>query len=574
MVNPRPLFSAILRRMKLAPLGVAVVVVLALIVAGEVSEAGPAAKPPPNIVVIETDDQTADSVRFMVNVRSELARGGTTFTNAFAATPLATPSRATLLTGRYAHNDGVRAETGPAGGGPLIDATSTLPVWLQRAGYTTAMIGRYLSGYGTDAPSAMPPGWNEWDVAVDPWSTSYYDYALNQDGTLVSYGDAPSDYQTDVLAAKAGSTVDRLLVSGEPFFLWLSFLAPRAAESGAGAGVLAPGPEPAPRHASRLTAEQLPTPPSFNEANVRDKPASVRARPLLSGSSMAAIKQRYVRRLESLLAVDEAVGSLVGKLRAAGKLDDTLIVFTSGSGFMQGEHRIPSGAGAPYEPSIRIPLILRGPGVPHDHTVADPVATVDLAPTILDAARAKADQPLDGTSLLPLASDPLAELGRDILLETRTYSGLRTPRFKYIEYGNGARELYDLAVDPYELTNRVRSPAYDGVRAELVRRLALLRGCSGSGCRRGPRLTLTVTPTARGRAQRCGVRLALGGADIRLVGRLDVYLDSTRIARDGKPPFRVTVPGLELGGSLPRLRAHVELSDSRRLTISRSVRAC
>jgi hypothetical protein len=301
--------------------------------------------------------------------------------------------------------------------------------------------------------------------------------------------------------------------------------------------------------------------------------------PRLSESEIETVRQHYDRRLEALLAVDQAVGTMISRLRDSGELADTLVIFTSDTGFMQGEHRIPSGNGVPYEPSIRVPLILRGPHIPHDRVMDDLVSNADLAPTILDAAGAKSGRALDGASLLPLAKDPLVELGRDVLLEAPTYVGIRTPRYKYIEYADGEPELYDDVVDPYELTNRAHDSAYAGVRAELARRLRLLRSCSGSACRAGPRLALELT-TGRSRAPLRGgcapetFQAAPVGADLRFVGRVSYYVGSLRIAVSGRPPFRVTIARAQLGLGGVKVRARMDLSDSRRVTKSRTLAVC
>ena len=299
---------------------------------------------------------------------------------------------------------------------------------------------------------------------------------------------------------------------------------------------------------------------------------------MLTQARAAGVAENYRQRLESLLAVDEAVAAFVSRLRAGGELDDTLIVFTSENGFMHGEHRIPSGKVVVYEPSIRVPLIMRGPGIPRNRIIDDPVLNVDLAPTMLDAADAKASRVLDGTSLLPLARDPLTELGRDVLLETPSYAAIRTPRYKYVEYTSGDRELYDLVTDPHELSSRHADSSLAGVRTELARRLAELRRGSGATCRRGPRLQLQVASGGRavtaGRCVRSSVHASLAGADLRAVGRVDFYVSSRRVAVDGRSPFRATLSRAAVRRGTVRLRARVSLNDQRRVTIDRTFRVC
>ena len=140
-------------------------------------------------------------------------------------------------------------------------------------------------------------------------------------------------------------------------------------------------------------------------------------------------------------------------LAATGELERTLVVFTSDNGFFHGEHRVQTGKVLVYEPSVRVPLILRGPGVPQGAKRTNLVANVDLAATILDAAKAAPGRRPDGRSLLALARDPLLRSGRDILLETTTYSAIRTPRYVFVQHTTGEQELYDLATDPNQLTS-------------------------------------------------------------------------------------------------------------------------
>jgi N-acetylglucosamine-6-sulfatase len=177
----------------------------------------------------------------------------------------------------------------------------------------------------------------------------------------------------------------------------------------------------------------------------------------------------------------------VDALRATGELGDTLLIFTSDNGFMLGEHRVASGKVLPYEPSIRVPLLMRGPGLAPGTRREELVWNGDLAPTILDAAGASAPFALDGRSLLRPADED-----RAIVLEGPPepgtngmpfFTGLRTERYKYVEYVWGPVELYDLRRDPGELDNLARSPALRGVRERLARRLERLRSCAGAGCR-------------------------------------------------------------------------------------------
>jgi N-acetylglucosamine-6-sulfatase len=556
--------------------------VLALALA---ATSAPAQAAQPNVVVVMTDDQTVESMRVMPIVKAQLADEGATFTRSFATFPLCCPSRATFLTGQYAHNHGVRSNALPTGGFLKLDSTNTLPVWLQRAGYRTGHVGKYLNGYGSRNPRFVPPGWSEWYGSPDPLGTySFYGYTLNENGQLVKYGNNPGSYQTDVYAAKAMDFVRRNAPFG-PFFLSVAFLAPHSGgpkESDDPPNLLTP--VPAPRHRNRFAREPLPTPPSFNEADVSDKPVGIRSSGSLGPARIAAITENYRQRLESLIAVDDAVGALVQTLRETGELDNTLIVFTSDNGFFHGEQRIPDGKLRVYEPSIKVPLIMRGPGVPRGAQVGNLVANIDTAPTILDAANAPAGRQMDGRSLFPLLADSRLEWGRDILLETaghgrNPYAAIRTRRFLYAEYGHGDRELYNLADDPYELTSLHGDGSHSTVRGLAAGRLSSLRSCAGKSCRTRPSLSLRVR-YRRGRrggrvCARGAVRGRLRGDERHYVERVSFFVNGRRVVRDRSSPFSKRLSRRRFRkGRRAKVRALAELIDGRVVSLDRRVRAC
>jgi arylsulfatase A-like enzyme/Tol biopolymer transport system component len=432
----------------------------------------------PNVVIIETDDQNLESLRVMANVGTLLAAQGTTFQNSVASYPFCCPSRATLLTGQYAHNHGVQSNHAPSGGYSKLDHANALPVWLTRAGYYTAFVGKYLNQYGNEDPYERPPGYNEWYAAVGGSSLVYYNYRLNENGRIVAYGADPASYQTDVYARRAVDVIRRRAPQAQPFFLWLSVLAPHRDWNKSSA-------VPAPRHLNRFASAPLPRPPSFNEADVSDKPARIRTLALLTETQIGSLTQRYRRYLESLLAVDEAVAAVVRALADTGELANTLIVFTSDNGLFHGEHRVAYGKIMLYEPSARVPLIVRGPGFPAGLRIRQPVANVDLAPTIVEAAGAVAGREPDGRSLRALAEAPATGDGRALLLEAKLggYVAVRTARWLYAESTNGERELYDLVADPYELRSLHADPALAQLRAQLASRLSELKACKGYSCR-------------------------------------------------------------------------------------------
>ncbi len=439
----------------------------------------------PNVVFVISDDQRADSLRFMPHVRRELATRGTDFTQAIATTPQCCPSRATFLTGRYAHNHRVRANAAPLGGYTRLRGDRILPVWLQRAGYRTAHIGRYLNEYGnpnkgTD-PLEVPPGWDEWQAPVRHTEFGNYDYTLNENGTLVDYGSAPEDYSTDVYADKARDFVAEAAPHRKPFYLSVATHAPHL--EGIVARDAPRNPRPAPRDLGRFESDPLPRGGAFNEADLGDKPARVQRQPRLSADEIAALARARRSRLESLLAIDRLVGGLIKELRQSGELDNTIFVYTSDHGYLLGEHRL-TGKNEVYEPSLRIPLVIRGPGLESGMTENTLVGNIDVVPTITAATGATPDYMLDG---LPLqAQDRQAVRERAGLavehFERPRFRGVRTENWLYAETVPGSVELYDLRQDPDELENLAGDRAL-AEREELLRSLSRrLATCIGRVC--------------------------------------------------------------------------------------------
>jgi arylsulfatase A-like enzyme len=554
----------------------------------------------PNVVVIETDDQTAASIEVMPLTRRLIGERGATFVNSLTSYPLCCPSRATFLTGQYATNHGVLNNDPPLGGFYRLNSDNTLAVWLRQAGYYTALIGKYLNGYGTVNPHQIPAGWTEWRALVDPNTYRYYGYDFNDQGAIHRYGrfsenpDAPLDpasYASDVTTEKAVRMIERRAPRRQPFFLWLGYLAPHGGGPTPAGSRCSSDAEPmnlakpAARHFGAFESSPLPVPPSFNEPDVSDKPSFIRDIAPLDGTEMGRITRSYRCRLESLLAVDEAVGRVIAALRATGELDGTLVVFTSDNGFEQGEHRLATGKNRPYEESLRVPLLMRGPGIGRRVTVPELVMNADLAPTILDLTGARPGRRMDGISLLPLLAAPRTLHGREIFIQGRAgsgpWSGIRTWRYTFVQHDTNRdgtvdeEELYDLASDPYQLRSVHADPAYGRVRALLARRLALLRGCAGDACRTEPHLRLELRlRRARGGCPLGAVRLRVEGADR---GRLDLVrfrLGGRLLRLDAHRPFAARVPAAALRGRPPRLRADALLLDGRRITLDRTVGIC
>jgi len=451
----------------------------------------------PNIVFVMTDDETLENMKVMRDTRRLLGDQGATFNQYVVSYSLCCPSRATMLTGEYAHNNRVLDNKWPNGGYYRFRPQNSLPVWLQDAGYYTAHVGKFLNGYGKRNRREVPPGWNQWYTSVDPTTYRYWDYTFNENGKLVHYDNAVREYRTDVDTRTAVDIIKEHAAKdsaerGKPLYLQVDYLAPHSGYPVAlDDPPRMPTPEPAPRHRDRFAFAPLPTPPNYNEADVGDKPIGIRRRNLIEPYVRYAITEDYQQRLESLLAVDEGVAAIVKELRRTGELSNTYIFFSSDNGFFQGEHRIPSGKVLPYEESIHLPLLVRGPGIAANTRLDELVGNVDLAPTIAAIAHAKPGRIEDGVSLLPLLKNGTWNVKRDdILLEAgpfdkpeQEYTGLRTPRYMFAVYGNGEQELYDLRADPYELDNRAGAPEYEQVRTMLTERLQRLRYCAGASCR-------------------------------------------------------------------------------------------
>jgi arylsulfatase A-like enzyme len=445
----------------------------------------------PNVVVIETDDQTMADMAHMPSTRALIGDHGVTFDRSFVSESQCCPSRATFLTGLYAHNHRVLTTQPPFGGYAAFNPSQSLAVWLQRAGYVTNLDGKYFNNYGKYDPTTIPPGWTEWHGLEGPTTYSFMNFRINENGRVNRY---VGRYQTDYLTLLAESYIRRRAHGRKPFFLWQTYVAPHIAGPKELLDPPLPSTHPAPLFGGQFFWAKLPRDPSFNEADVTDKPRAIaNLRPLGLGRANQ-ITHSWRQRQESLLSVDEGVVRIVRVLREAGVLKNTLLVFTSDNGYLEGQHRVATGKVLAYEPSIRVPLLMRGPGIPAGTHRSQLVWNGDLAPTILAATGARSPWPLDGQSLLPFVNDPTLRSGRAILLEgppplgkldpRPEFVGLRTSRYKYVEWLDGEREFYDLARDPYELDNRANDPAVAGVVSQLAQRLGQLRGCSGSSCRR------------------------------------------------------------------------------------------
>jgi arylsulfatase A-like enzyme len=427
------------------------------------SRPGQALDPPPSVVVIIADDLRWDALQYMPITSQRLASEGLVFENAFVTTSLCCPSRVSFLTGRYAHNHGVVSNRGPAGGFPAFNDASTLATWLDAAGYTTSLIGKYMNLYPANS-LYVPPGWDDWHANAG----GYFQYNLNENGTLNNYASEPDDYSTDVFRDRAVEFVNG---TQDPFFLWLSLYGPH------------PPQDPAPRHVGSCDGVSFARPPSYNEADVSDKPAWVQNLPLAGPARLAEMDVEDRQRVCTIKSVDEAVGAVLDAL--GPRLDDTVVILTSDNGLAWSEHRL-RGKNCIYEECLRVPFIIRFPRLVSTPGTREQMAlNIDLAPTIADLAGIQPGGPIDGQSLVPVLQDAGAVLREDFLAEyspdlddpsAGLVSAVRTGGWKYAEHPGGETELYDLVNDPFELDSLAGRPEHAAIEAQLRDRLATLRG--------------------------------------------------------------------------------------------------
>jgi N-acetylglucosamine-6-sulfatase len=489
----------LVRRLALVPL----LLLLAVVQAGSAPRSAPAGKP--NVVFILTDDQDLllISLDHMPQTRALIAQQGMTFKQDTVPLSLCCPSRSTILTGLYPHNHKIYNNRAPDGGFAKFEALgheeTTVATALHAAGYRTALFGKYMNNYPRhDDLTHVPPGWDEFASPAAGLPYTEFNYTLNENGALVKYARGPEDYLTDVIAAKATDFIRRSAAADEPFFLYLAPYAPHKPAT------------PAPRHANLFAGLHAPRTPSFDEADVSDKPARIRKLPRLSAADVAAIDSLYRRRTQSLQAVDEAVAAVIHSLDESGQLANTYIFFTSDNGFHMGQHRMKAGKYTPYETDVHMPLLVRGPGIARRSATSVLTSSVDFVPTIAELAGAKLDFPVDGRSFAPVLHGQRPASWRQMILLEQfafvpandvppgvleppdpqdgkvtaypSHLGLRTPELKYVEYGTGEREVYDLRHDPDELNN-LAAHSDPGWLAKMSNLARALGACAGAACR-------------------------------------------------------------------------------------------
>jgi arylsulfatase A-like enzyme len=396
---------------------------------------------PPNILVIVTDDQRG-GISVMPAVQHYFSKRGVAYKPGFVTTPVCCPSRASIMTGRYAHNHGVKSNSNTEEpGSTVLDHSTTMQAYLQEDGYHTGMIGKFLN-----PPWELdnnPPYFDEWvtfgGVQQSPDSNTWFDSTYNVNGTLKEI----SGYTTSILRRRSKGFLRRNAPSDDPWFLYVGTKAPHLPAS------------PQPRYADE-PIESWDGNPAVFEEDKTDKPAYVQSadRDLRAGRG---VRKRQYR---SLMSVDDMVGALFDELRETGDLKDTLIFFISDNGYAWAEHGL-TGKGIPYRQSVTVPFFARWPDhLPRGVTDDRFAANIDIAPTVLDAADITPDVPQDGKSLLQNWQRPRIHLESWCNaqgLPCNRWASTWDRSFQYTEYyesGSVAfREYYDLEADPWQLTN-------------------------------------------------------------------------------------------------------------------------
>ena len=493
----------------------------------------------PNIILVLADDMRADEMRYMPHVQSLIADDGVTFENSFSPYPLCCPARASLLSGQYAHNHQVLGNSSPYGFGSFDDS-KTIATAMNSAGYNAGMVGKYLNEYGkvdslvTGGPSAnyVPAGWTDWFVSItgahDHGETgSTYNYRVTPYNNNGVFDDSKKgQYQTKVLGDVGVSLIDKYANEPKPFFLFMSFVAPHnggprekddpvhvRAKNGTYRNFASPN---RPRGIRGKLDSEIPHSPGLPadgspaEPNMKDKPLFMR-HPPFTPAERVALRDVARQRAEALTILDRQVARLVARLKRDQEWSNTVIAFSSDNGYFLGEHRQRPGKVKAHEPSLRVPLVIRGPGIAQDVVSYDPITTVDLSTTLMDLGGALeyAPRPPDGVSkaqtieygdqgwTAPVVTEGITATPGDAdgFDDARTYIGLRTARYSYIRYATGETELYDLVADPNEFRNRAGDSQYAAVQQELLKAWYHYKDCVADQCRTPLPTDLQASPS-------------------------------------------------------------------------------
>lgn len=459
-------------------------------VLGPEATPAPVASPEkPNLLMITMDDAAMKDMQFMPHLQEVIAGEGVTIDQGLAPTPICVPARATLLTGQYSRNHGAVTISGEGGGYKAFDDEDTMPVSLQKAGYDTMMVGKYLNGYTKDEVHHQPPGWTVWRPTVDFATYNFEHPQLLVDGQIKDY----DTYSTTLLSDQSNQLIADHAEGADkdkPWYMWVNYVAPHHGsphESDDPDGISTTVPDK--RDRDTFKDLDLDTTPEMFEADPSDKALIRNARQKWSKKRRAGLREERQQRVEALQAVDRAIARTVDTLKKTGQLDNTYLVVTSDNGFYVGEHNL-NGKLWYFRDAINIPMFIRGPGLPAGTTTRAPVTNADWAPTFAALAGTTLDRDADGVDVMPwLDSDATRRVvpisGWPVKGGLKPlYTGVIVGPWTYVRGRKGRGELYYTKNDQYQLYNLYGDPRYKAVRKQLRDLWQETQDCAGATCPR------------------------------------------------------------------------------------------
>ena len=397
----------------------------------------------PNFLIIVTDDQRFDTMEYMPNTQQWIFDQGVTFSSGYITTPFCCPSRASILTGLYAHNHYVYINTNKL-------LLPTMVEDLHKNGYYTGLVGKYLNSWD----GSIRPEFDYWVTFFGGTVPHYYDPELNINGDWGKH----EGYITYIFEDYVKEYLDEATSQRKPFFLLFAPNAPHAPFT------------PLQEDKGLLTDLEPFRPPSFNEEDISDKPSSIANKPLFSEDKVEEIDSTRRRQLLTLISLDRSIGAIMEKLEETGELDNTVVIFLSDNGKHWGEHRMDTKSTA-YEEVVKVPFAMRYPAlIPTPYVEDGLVANIDIAPTIYQLSETRMPEIIDGSSLVDLLNGN-GNWRDKLLLEAWPdrgwWNAVHTGRYVYIETVGDTSEFYDLLNDPYELDNIINNPQYQSIIADL-----------------------------------------------------------------------------------------------------------
>lgn len=403
----------------------------------------------PNFLIIVTDDQRYDTMEYMPNTQQLIFDQGVTFSSGYITTPFCCPSRASILTGLYAHNHYVYVNTDKLNLPTVVDD-------LHNNGYYTGLVGKYLNSWNGESR----PEFDYWVSFYGGTVPSYYDPELVINGTW----EKKTGYMTYLFEDYVKEYLDKATSQRKPFFLLFAPNAPHAPYT--------------PLKEDKGLLLDLPPyrPPSYNEEDISDKPSAIANKPLIDENGATSIDNTRRRQLLTLISLDRSIGAIMEKLKETGELDNTVVIFISDNGKHWGEHRMDTKSTA-YEEAVKVPFAMRYPPlIPTPYIETGLVANIDIPATVYELSETKMPEVIDGLSLVTLLNKS-GEWRSSLMLEAWPDRGhwmsMHTGQYVYIETENDKSEFYDLAVDPYEMENAIDDPQYQSIIQELQKKMQM-----------------------------------------------------------------------------------------------------